>query len=132
MSIEGSWSIHAVSACVSYVLPGFSPDPAPSAYYAALFTDDADPDGGGNTEPTTGGYVRKAVTLTSSGLLTYHNTAHLVWPPISAVSIAGLALMDDLTAGDAWAWWNFPVALDATGGIRLASGELVIRLSDTR
>lgn len=128
MPIVGSWSDYAVTAAFAYVIPAATPNAAPTDYYAALFIDDAYP--GAGTEVSVADYTRQAITLTLASALHYSNDADIIWPPLAGVLAAGVALFDDPTAGNSWAWWDFTNPFNVAGGLRLATGNLVLSIGD--
>lgn len=127
MPIQGAWSSYVAEMHMQYVF-GLSLSPQPTGFTARLYSDNANPDGGGsNTEVVDSGYSGQATTMDASGL-TAVNDADIVFGPfVGTVTVAGVALTDNLT-GFICFWVNLVASqeLAGGGGVEIPAGQFVV------
>lgn len=120
---NGKWTTYAKTASLKYAIPGETPTARPTAFWVALFTDSADP-ANTNTEVAVTGYSRQAVNLALGGISAAANDADVDLSGMDPVTIGGVAVFDDDTAGNKYFWWDLDTPLVTTAGVIIPMGEM--------
>lgn len=125
----GAWSVYAKTAMLEYAIPGSSPTASPTAFWCALFIDSANPDDSStNTEVAVTGYARFETVIggVTSSPFVAANPADLDFSAMDPVTVNAVALYDDDTAGNCYAYWALDAPLIAVAGVIIPANELTL------
>lgn len=124
MAITGGWTDYAKAQAL-----GFATDVAPGSppiLYAAIFTDSANPHDGTNTELAVLDYARLACVMAPGGTLLMASSADLSWALAESVTVGGIGIMDALTVGHIWFYFNNAAPVLVPAGLLIPAGGLVV------
>lgn len=128
--LNGHWSFYAALNGFTYTQGG-SATPQPTSFYAALYSNTADPDGGSPIEVTDAGYSRvTGVTMTNNDSIPSFISDFSIdfGPFVSATAVGGVALVDAGTDEILW-WANLPTpqTLPPGTGVSIPGGQFTVQ-----